>query len=62
MHQAGLRIERIEGTTGIKAVERVTSHNGRQCDLAKCVPINLQRRSWRVQDASQAVEAGYKDL
>src|SRR5215469_9954035 len=61
-HQAGLRIERIEGAFGIQAVERVTSHDGRQRDLAKRVPIHLQRRSWRVQDASQAIEARDKDL
>src|SRR6266567_1819065 len=61
-HQAGLSVERIEGAIGIKAVEGVTSHDGRQRDLVQRVPIHLQCRSWRVQDASEAVEARDKDL
>src|SRR6266487_4044769 len=61
-HQAGISIESIERATGIQAVERVTSHDGRESDLSKSVPINLQCRSWRVQDASQAVGARDKDL
>src|SRR6266699_7333277 len=48
-HQAGLNIESIEGAIKIKAVDCVTSHDGRQGDLSSSVPIHLQRRSWRVQ-------------
>jgi hypothetical protein len=61
-HQAGIEIKSIEGAIQIKAVERVSPHNGRESDLISSVPVNRQFRSCRVQDASQAVEARYKDL
>src|SRR6266567_1342426 len=61
-HQAGRDIKSIEGAIEIKTVERVTSHDGRERDLMSGLPINLQLRSCRVQDASEAVEARHKDL
>ncbi len=60
--QAGIDIEGIEDAARIKAVDRVTSHDGRESDLYRSVPVNRQRRSWRVQDASQAVGARHKDI
>src|SRR5258706_8611803 len=61
-HQAGVDIESIEGATWIKAVERVTPHDGREIYLFSGVPINRQLRSCWVQDPSQAVGARHKDL